>query len=151
MSYGCVEIRPGPGFNVVIGPNGSGKSSIVSAMTLGLGGDVRTLGRQKCLAEFVNNTGGAKDKVASIEVELAREGKKTYVVGTKITRAGRRGTITYTVDGKASNNSEVTTLASRLQIQTDNLCQFLPQDVVREFPQMPPSKVLTSTIRYCKM
>ena len=37
--------------------------------------------------------------------------------------------------------------AEALQIQTDNLCQFLPQDVVREFPAMSPGTVLTNTIR----
>ena len=39
------------------------------------------------------------------------------------------------------------TFAERLKIQTDNLCQFLPQDVVRNFPSMSPGEVLTNTIR----
>ena len=39
------------------------------------------------------------------------------------------------------------TFAEGLKIQTDNLCQFLPQDVVRNFPSMSPGEVLTNTIR----
>ena len=34
-----------------------------------------------------------------------------------------------------------------MQIQTDNLCQFLPQDVVREFPAMRPSDIFLATVR----
>ena len=33
----------------------------------------------------------------------------------------------FKIDGRSASRSEVRDLATRLQIQTDNLCQFLPQ------------------------
>ena len=32
------------------------------------------------------------------------------------------------------------------QIQTENLCQFLPQDVVREFPMMKHQEIFKQTL-----
>ena len=40
MTYVDEVFWPGPGFNVMVGPNGSGKSSVVTALCVGLGGDV---------------------------------------------------------------------------------------------------------------
>lgn len=41
----------------------------------------------------------------------------------------------YSLDGTLVSRHEVAALAESLQIQTDNLCQFLPQDAVRDFPK----------------
>ena len=49
---------PGPNFNVTVGPNGSGKSSIVSALSICLGGDLKSLNRQSDLKSLVNNDCG---------------------------------------------------------------------------------------------
>ena len=56
------------GFNVIIGPNGSGKSSIAIAIVIGLGGDLKTLKRQKNLSELVNRDAG--DDMAEIHLKL---------------------------------------------------------------------------------
>ena len=53
----------------------------------------------------------------------------------------------YTLNGSDASKAAVRSFVEQLKIQTDNLCQFLPQDVVREFPAMSPGKVLTNTIR----
>ena len=53
----------------------------------------------------------------------------------------------YELNGEEATQAAVKSFAEGLQIQTDNLCQFLPQDVVRQFPSMSPGEVLTSTIR----
>ena len=35
----------------------------------------------------------------------------------------------------------------KLQIQPGNLCQFLPQDVVRDFPQMTHQDIFYNTVK----
>ncbi len=35
----------------------------------------------------------------------------------------------------------------KLQIQPGNLCQFLPQDVVRDFPQMTQQEIFYNTVK----
>jgi hypothetical protein len=35
----------------------------------------------------------------------------------------------------------------KLQIQPGNLCQFLPQDVVRDFPQMTHQEIFYNTVK----
>jgi structural maintenance of chromosomes protein 5 len=46
LTYDNVEVRPGPGFNIIMGPNGSGKSTLLCALALGLGG---TIGESRLL------------------------------------------------------------------------------------------------------
>ena len=41
---------------------------------------------------------------------------------------------------------QVEDLTRTLNIQTGNLCQFLPQDKVHEFSRMNPQELLTKTI-----
>ena len=48
----------GPNFNVTVGPNGSGKSSIVTALCIALGGDLKTLNRQLDINSLINNDCG---------------------------------------------------------------------------------------------
>ena len=62
-----------------------GKSTIVSAITLGLGGDKSTLGRQKHYSEFINN---ARDEDAQIEIELENSRGDNHIIGSRITKAG---------------------------------------------------------------
>lgn len=73
MTYRDVSFSPGPGFNIVVRPNGSGKSAIMSAITLCLGGDVSTLGRQSKTGEFVNVAASEQSKFAEIEVHLHKD------------------------------------------------------------------------------
>ncbi len=147
MTFRDVALTPGLGFNVVVGPNGSGKSTIVSALTVGLGGDLSTLRRQKRLSDLVRSDGGPECDEAEVRVRLQGRGEGGAIeVRCTIAKRGG-GMASYWVDGKASSKKVVSSLARSLQIQTDNLCQFLPQDVVREFPQMTGSRVFHSTVR----
>merc|ERR1712096_552162 len=38
-------------------------------------------------------------------------------------------------------------LVAGLNIQTDNMCQFLPQDVVKNFPLMTPQERFVNTLK----
>jgi hypothetical protein len=42
---------------------------------------------------------------------------------------------------------ELMELMENLQIQPGNLCQFLPQDVVRDFPQMSHQEIFYNTVK----
>ena len=50
-------------------------------------------------------------------------------------------------NGMRVDQKEIQTLAKKCHIQTNNLCQFLPQDVVREFPEMKPQQVFHNTLK----
>ena len=69
MCYNYAEFKPGSKFNVIIGPNGSGKSSIVTAIVVGLGGNLKTLRRQKELKDLVNKD-SKEDEEATITIIL---------------------------------------------------------------------------------
>ncbi|RMZ90082.1 hypothetical protein DV736_g2677, partial [Chaetothyriales sp. CBS 134916] len=145
VTYSSVEFRPGPGLNMVIGPNGTGKSTLVCAICLGLGWGTQYLGRAKDAAEFVKH--GCAE--ATIEIELQRRSSGPGATGRNpvLKRIIRR-------DGNKSqfflNNNQIAgrvvqQFARSLNIQVDNLCQFLPQDRVVEFAQMSPIEILEST------
>lgn len=50
------------------------------------------------------------------------------------------------IDGEAVKLKDVAKLAFSLNIQTDNLCQFLPQDKVHDFSKMSPKELLKKTV-----
>ena len=60
---------------------------------MGLGGDYKTLGRQKCLAEFVNTANTDND--AEIEIELSNSNtageNESQTVRSAISYSGRKG------------------------------------------------------------
>ena len=149
MTFTHATFRPGQGFNVILGPNGSGKSSLVSAINIGLGGPVQILGRQQNMAEFINNDiPGAE---AKIQIKLFKDesGTAFTVIECNIRKDKTfpEGKATFKVDGKLESAIHVRRLAKDLQIQTDNMCQFLPQDVVRRFPEMNSQEIFVHTIR----
>ncbi|KAI9318383.1 hypothetical protein BX666DRAFT_1876613 [Dichotomocladium elegans] len=132
--------QPGPQLNMVIGPNGTGKSTIVCAIALGLGGSPGLLGRAKNIAEFVK-TG---EDEAMIQIELKRTGgRRNIVIQRTIQKANNQSQ--WRLDGKMTPFNRILSAISDLNIQVDNLCQFLPQDKVAEFAQLTPSALLTKT------
>eukprot|EP00048_Salpingoeca_helianthica_P017956 m.239909 g.239909 ORF g.239909 m.239909 type:complete len:1037 (-) comp22885_c0_seq1:27-3137(-) len=135
VTYDHAEFHPGPGLNVVIGPNGTGKSSIVCAICIGLGGKLTLLGRQTEISGFVQN---GKDK-AEIELEL-----KGSPHNTVITRTFARGAAqsTWMLDGVRAREKDVLARVASFNIHIDNLCQFLPQDMVPMFARMDPPQLL---------
>jgi chromosome segregation ATPase len=50
------------------------------------------------------------------------------------------------INSKASSEKEVVATVKKLNIQTDNLCQFLPQDKVHDFSKMNSKELLTRTV-----
>ena len=145
MTYQNCTLKPGKEFNVILGPNGSGKSSIVSAIVIGLGGDISTLRRQKHLGDLVNNQiNDDENQDAEIKIKLLKTSNSFYEIGCRISRSS---VVTYKVDGKCKDKKDVAKLANSLQIQTENMCQFLPQDRVREFPEMKPDQIFQNSLR----
>jgi len=142
MTYKHETIWPGPNFNVTVGPNGSGKSSIVTALAICLGGDLSALNRQTDLASLVNND--LERGEAVVECELHMNDKDNYVVSVNISREGN---LWWKINGKKSSRKELEALTDKLQIQPGNLCQFLPQDVVRDFPTMTHQQIFVNTVK----
>jgi len=142
MTYRYETIYPGAAFNVTVGPNGSGKSSIVTALSICLGGDLTSLNRQSELGSLVNTEGSGG--VASVEVELWISEGQTRVVRSEIRSSGG---VSWSIDKARASKKDVLDLAESLQIQPGNLCQFLPQDVVRDFPTMDNQQIFCNTVR----
>ncbi|KAI8088924.1 uncharacterized protein BX664DRAFT_123673 [Halteromyces radiatus] len=139
VTYDYCECYPGPQLNMIIGPNGTGKSTIVCAIALGLGGSPQLLGRAKNIAEFVK-TG---EETASIQIELKQVGQHNVVIQRHINKANNA--TNWKLNGRSSTYSAVMEIIAKLNIQVDNLCQFLPQDKVAEFAQLTPPLLLTRT------
>ena len=101
------------------------------------------MGRASKLGEFVK-TG---TETAQIELELFKEFQGNVEKRWKIERRfGRDGKSLWKLDGENTNLRAIEKLASSLNIQTDNLCQFLPQDKVHEFSKMNAKELLTKTV-----
>ncbi|KAJ2450766.1 Structural maintenance of chromosomes protein 5 [Coemansia sp. RSA 2336] len=138
VTYDRMELTPGPYMNMIIGPNGTGKSTIVCAIALGLGGRPSLLGRAKDISEFVKHgheRGYIEITLASpsgelkVKREIIREGNKTL----------------WKLNGRSATVSQVQKSIRELNVQVDNLCQFLPQDRVVEFSKMSPQELLKET------
>ena len=139
MTYVDETFWPGPGFNVMVGPNGSGKSSVVTALCVCLGGDIEFLNRQMDLQTLVNTAGESSS--ALVEVELHEDIQVTCKIYKDNPNA------VFHVNKKKVSRSELTRLISDLQIQPGNMCQFLPQDVVRDFPTLTNQKIFYNTVK----
>ncbi|KAI7873115.1 P-loop containing nucleoside triphosphate hydrolase protein, partial [Mucor mucedo] len=140
VTYDYCEILPGPQMNMIIGPNGTGKSTIVCAIALGLGGTPALLGRAKSISEFVK-TG---EDEATISIELKKVGTRNVIIQRTFKKAD--GNInTWRINGKSTSQREVLSIVRNLNIQVDNLCQFLPQDRVSEFAELSPAQLLERT------
>lgn len=137
VTYEDVEFSPGPRLNVIIGPNGSGKSSIVCGLALGLGGGPEIIGRAKEVGQFVRH--GAD--VGTIEIELYGEpSNHTFVREIRKDNSSK-----WWLNGSSSTKREVLGVARKLNVQVDNLCQFLPQDKVAQFAGMNEYALLRET------
>jgi chromosome segregation ATPase len=52
--------------------------------------------------------------------------------------------ITYSKDGRHVSRKQINELAEKYNIVPSNLCQFLSQETVREFPEMDAKNVFRS-------
>lgn len=139
VTYDHAVFTFGPCLNMIIGPNGTGKSTVVCAICLGLGGKPEILGRAKQASDFIR-TGHTK---ATITIEL--QGYKTPTVTVRRVIEGPNSS--WQINGKSSSLKEVKALADSYKIMMDNLCQFLPQDKVSKFAEMPANELLLETER----
>ncbi|ORZ12799.1 P-loop containing nucleoside triphosphate hydrolase protein [Absidia repens] len=139
VTYDYCEFTPGPQLNMIIGPNGTGKSTIVCAVALGLGGSPLLLGRARNISDFVK-TG---EEEASIQIELKKVDGQNVVIQRKINKSNNSSG--WKLNGRTSTSRDVLSVIASLNIQVDNLCQFLPQDKVAEFAQLTPPLLLSRT------
>ena len=142
VTYNSITFRPGPSLNMVIGPNGTGKSTLVCAICIGLGWGTQHLGRAKELSEFVKH--GCDEFEIIIELK-GEEGKVNSVVQHNFRKDGAKKS--WLLNDRSAQYKDIRALMAKLNIQVDNLCQFLPQDRVVEFSQLSGIERLTSTQR----
>ncbi|XP_046661520.1 structural maintenance of chromosomes protein 5 isoform X2 [Homalodisca vitripennis] len=124
---------------MIVGPNGTGKSSLVNAIVLGLGGKINVIGRAKQLSAYVRR--GCQ--TAKIQVELYSE-PRNYIICRIFTVDNRNN---WWINGEHVSLKQVETLIKKLNIQVDNLCQFLPQDRVQDFAKMDSKQLLENTLK----
>ncbi|ETO04669.1 hypothetical protein RFI_32726 [Reticulomyxa filosa] len=143
MTYDDVDLRPGPGLNLVIGANGSGKSSLVCALAVVLGGQMNTISRGDDLTDFIKK--GCSE--AFIEVELhnpLNEGVPGRI--KRIIRGEGRGN-QWLWNGVKKTQKEMRQMIDQMNVDVDNLCQFLAQDRVSGFSSLEGPELLLETER----
>lgn len=138
-TYEEVVCHPGPNLNVIIGPNGTGKSTIIAAIILGLGGTPKTIGRGSKIGEYVRN--GCTEAIIHIKL-LGNNDNDTYL----ITRSFNINNQTkWYINEQLCSEQDIKMLNKKLNIQVNNLCQFLPQDRVQDFAKLNKKELLTNT------
>ncbi|XP_069633135.1 structural maintenance of chromosomes protein 5 isoform X3 [Haliaeetus albicilla] len=138
LTYDTCEVRPGPNLNMIVGANGTGKSSIVCAICLGLAGKPSFIGRADKVGLFVKQ--GCLKGV--VEVELAKT-PDNIIITREIQVVNN--TSTWFINRKPTTLKTVEEQIAALNIQVDNLCQFLPQDRVGEFAKLSKIELLEAT------
>jgi len=140
MSYTDAHFEPGPLLNVILGPNGTGKSSIVCAIALGLNGPTTVLGRAKETREFIKL---GTDK-GFVELELARamSGGRNLTIRRTL---NTDNTSDWRLNNKSATKTEVAKQIAKLNIQVNNVCQFLAQEKVVNFAKLNAQELLIET------
>ncbi|NXK43895.1 SMC5 protein, partial [Chauna torquata] len=137
-TYDICEVRPGPNLNMIVGANGTGKSSIVCAICLGLAGKPSFIGRADKVGLFVKQ--GCLKGV--VEIELSKT-PDNIIITREIQVVNN--TSTWFINKKPTTLKTVEEQIAALNIQVDNLCQFLPQDRVGEFAKLSKVELLEAT------
>ena len=147
-TYKSIDLYAGANLNLVLGPNGTGKSALVCAIIIGLGGDPSDTGRAGHLGEYIRF--GCDS--ATVEIELFNDmpNAKNYVIQRSIhPKSGTDGKLVYTstfkLNGKEVNRNKLRDFVHSLNINVNNLCQFLPQERVVEFVKMDRKTLLGCT------
>jgi len=117
----------------------SGKSSIVCGICIGLAGATSLLGRAKDLSEFIKH---GKDS-AMTEIELYKNGPGENIIIRRDIK--KDNTSDFRVNGDKVPHKKVLQIIRDMNIQVDNLVQFLPQDRVCKFAELRPNELLIET------
>ncbi|CAL8094894.1 unnamed protein product [Orchesella dallaii] len=150
MTCHSAELRAGAHVNLILGSQGIDKSTIVCAICLGLAGKPKTLGNALKLQDYIRH--GTKS--ATIEIELYNPDglnfliKRDIIVWELIKKDGttNHGTKSrWYLQGERALPTKVEELTTSLNIQLDNLCQFLTQDRVQDFIGMNSFSLLQIT------
>ncbi|KJE96048.1 hypothetical protein CAOG_06422 [Capsaspora owczarzaki ATCC 30864] len=144
VTYSRCEVFPGPHLNVVIGPNGTGKSTIICAIAIGLGADVKLLGRQESVRQYIRRHDGVKS--ATLEVELFNPDGNNWII-RRIIALSPSPESQFFLNNKSVTHKEIRELVGKLNIDFNNRTQFLPQDRVVEFAKLSPEELLLTTER----
>ncbi|PKU45691.1 structural maintenance of chromosomes protein 5 [Limosa lapponica baueri] len=137
-TYDVCEVHPGPNLNMIVGANGTGKSSIVCAICLGLAGKPSFIGRADKVGLFVKQ--GCLKGVVEIELSKAPD---NIIITREIQVVNN--TSAWFINRKPATLKMVEEQIAALNIQVDNLCQFLPQDKVGEFAKLSKIELLEAT------
>ncbi|CAK9295323.1 unnamed protein product [Gordionus sp. m RMFG-2023] len=138
MTYSLVESFPHKHLNIISGGNGTGKSSVFNGILFSLNGKTTFINRAKKIGDFIKH---GKEK-ASLEIELYNSKGSNYIINRTIFPDS---TSTWTFNGARSTQREIQAIVDKLNIQVDNLCQFLPQDRVADFAKMNSCELLENT------
>ncbi|XP_077370285.1 structural maintenance of chromosomes protein 5 isoform X2 [Festucalex cinctus] len=138
LTYDYTVVHPGPNLNMVIGANGTGKSSIVCAICLSLAGKATVLERDDKVGGYVKK--GCNQ--GFIEIELFKNGGN-IIINREI--HAKTNQSVWRLNGKTCNQKTVEEEIKALQIQVNNLCQFLPQEKVGQFAKMSKIELLEAT------
>ena len=146
LTYDDCEVFPGPKLNVILGPNGTGKSTITHAVCLACAGTPGTVGRSPDITQFVKK--GKEGQESYVEIDLMSGGVNKTAKTVRIRRAINSDAQQQVVqDGKNSTEKEVKTLTSALNIDVDNLCNFMAQDKVGDFTTQTNKGMLIRTLQ----
>ncbi|XP_054253445.1 structural maintenance of chromosomes protein 5 [Indicator indicator] len=138
LIYDTCEVHPGPNLNMIVGANGTGKSSIICAICLGLAGKPSFIGRADKVGLFVKQ--GCLKGV--VEIELSKV-PNNIIITREIQVTNN--TSSWFINRKPVTLKTVEEQIAALNIQVDNLCQFLPQDRVGEFAKLSKIELLEAT------
>ncbi|XP_047483327.1 structural maintenance of chromosomes protein 5-like [Penaeus chinensis] len=139
LTFDEIEVRPKPHLNFIMGPNGAGKSTILCAICICLGGKPAVTGRGKEVTDYIKY---GKD-TSVLETEIFVEGNSPNVIITR--QFDRDKKTTWFLHNKEVSKKVIETKIASLNIQVDNLCQFLPQDRVASFAKMNCIQLLEAT------
>lgn len=146
VTYTLAEFAMTPSLNMIIGPNGSGKSTVVCAICLGLAGKTEYLGRASDAANYVKN--GCPYSTIEITLRDTEAPNGNYTtVKRRLVRDKRGGGAEYWLNDKQCSEHAVRQYVQGMNIQLDNLCQFLSQERVEKFAALKPVMLLHETIR----
>lgn len=148
-TYDSVTFYPGEYLNVIIGPNGTGKSTLVAAIVLGMGGSPKVLSRSSNVSptRSWNELGNSLNPSAfCFQIgDYVKNGKQTATIRIGIYTSDDDpesvlhfqreieigGKNHFLMDDKKCTQTVFLKTVADLNIQVDNLCQFLPQDRVQ--------------------